>query len=124
MTSIDRRPCGWLLTAGLPVFMAGAGLWRPASFPAPGVADVLLSIGQHRSIWLWIHVWLAVGVVLTTVGLSAWVEIQRTAGESTLTPIGVSLFTMGALLWLVAIAVRVTVADWAAQEALRGVVPD
>src|SRR5262245_61219104 len=121
MTS-DARPGGWLLCAGLAVFLVGAVFWR-MSFQAPPLSDQLKSVAAHPAIWTWIHAWIAAGVVVTTAGLAVWVEVQRQAGERVATPIAFTLYLVGALLWLVAIALRLTVQQWAGGQALQGAVP-
>src|SRR5437868_13029698 len=108
MTS-EARSCGWLLCAGLILFMVGAVLWRPSWFQAPLLSDQLKSVAAHRTVWIWIHLWLAAGVVVTTAVLSVWVELQRQAGERLATPIAFTLYLVGAVLWLVAMALRLTV---------------
>jgi hypothetical protein len=118
------RWCGWLLIAGLVVFFVGAALWRPAEFQAPVLGDALRNVAKRRGIWLWIHVWMAGGVVLTIAGLSVWTEIQRQSGDALATPIGQQLFLVGGVLWLLAMALRLTVQDFAATEALKGRVPE
>src|SRR5262245_56933276 len=119
----EARPVGWLLCGGFAIFMVGAVLWR-MSFQAPLLSDQLKSVASHPRVWTWIHVWIAAGVVVTTAGLAVWAELQRQAGERLATPIGFTLYLVGALLWLVAIALRLTVQEWAGGQALQGVVPD
>jgi hypothetical protein len=113
------RFCGSLLAAGLVVFMIGAVFWQ-FTFQLPVLADTLRSVGAESARWLWIHAWLAGGVVITMAGLSVWVEIQRDAGEKSRTPAGVTLYLVGAILWLIAIGIRVTIQAWAADEVLEG----
>lgn len=122
MSPIERTWCGRLLTGGFVVFMIGAVFWR-SGFQAPEAADALRSMAEHRVAWLWIHSWIAAGTILAVAGLTAWAEIQRQAGERLATPVGVMLFAVGALLWLAAIGLRVTVEAWAAQEAASGAIP-
>lgn len=122
MASIERMWCGRLLVGGFGAFMIGAVFWR-LEFQAPAAADALRSIAEHHTVWLWIHGWLALGTVIAIAGLIAWAEIQRQAGERLATPIGAMLFAVGALLWLAAIGIRVTVEDWAAGETIKGAIP-
>jgi hypothetical protein len=106
------------------VFLVGAVFWKPVEFQMPQLADTLRNVGHRPRLWLWIHVWIAAGVVLTTAGLVVWTEGQRAAGELVATPVGLLLYQVGALLWLVALAMRVTVQPWAAAEVLAtGQVP-
>lgn len=119
----EARPGGWLLCMGLVIFMVGAVGWR-TSFQAPPLSEQLKSVAMHPTIWTWIHAWIAVGIVTTTAGLAVWVELQRQAGERLATPIAFTMYLVGAVLWLVAIALRLSVQQWAAGEALRGLVPD
>jgi len=123
-TTSEARSCGWLLCAGLILFMVGAVLWRPSWFQAPLLSDQLKSVAAHRTTWIWIHAWFAAAVVVTTAGLSVWVELQRQAGERLATPIAFTLYLVGAVLWLVAIALRLTVQQWASGQAVAGLVPD
>jgi hypothetical protein len=120
----EARACGWLLCAGLAVFMVGAVLWRPSWFEPAQLSDQLKSVATHSAAWTWIHVWLAAGVVTTSVGLAVWVEVQRQAGERLATPVAFTLYVVGAILWLVAMAQRLTVQEWAGAQALQGIVPD
>src|SRR5438876_897050 len=120
----EARTCGWLLCAGLVVFMVGAVLWRPSWFQAPLLSDQLKSVATHPKLWTWIHVWLAAGVLVTTAALALWVEVQRQAGERLVTPLAFTLYLIGALLWLIAMALRLSVQQWAASQALQGTVPD
>jgi hypothetical protein len=119
MLANEARSCGWLLVAGFVVFLLGAVFWRYA-FQGPILAETLRSVGAENSRWLWIHAWIAAGSVLTAVGLSQWVEIQRAAGERLRTPAAVTLYVLGVALWLVGIGIRVTIQTWAADEVLAG----
>jgi hypothetical protein len=121
--SFEMKSCGWLLVAGLVIFFVGAVFWRPAEFQAPILADALRAVARRRTSWIWIHAWMAAGVLTTIAGLAAWTELQREAGERLATPIGFTLFVVGAIPWLLAMALRVTVQNWAAAEALNGQVP-
>jgi hypothetical protein len=120
----EGKPGGWILCAGLVVFMVGAVLWRPSWFEAARLSDQLKNVAAHPAVWTWIHVWMAAGVVVTTAGLAVWVEVQRQAGERLATPIAFTLYLIGAICWLVAIALRLTVHEWAAGQAVQGVVPE
>jgi hypothetical protein len=120
----EARSGGWILCAGMVVFMVGAVLWRPSWFEAPRLSDHLRNVAAHPAVWTWIHVWMAAGVVLTTAGLAVWAEVQRQAGERLATPIAFSMYLMGAIFWLVAIALRLSVHEWAAGHAVQDVVPD
>ncbi len=114
-----ERFCGWMLTAGLVVFMIGAVGWR-MGFQSPVLAETLRNVGSQSARWLWIHAWIAAGVLLTVMGLAAWLEIARAAGDRSRTPAGVTLYAVGAVLWLIAIGIRVTVQSWAAGEVVGG----
>jgi hypothetical protein len=118
-----HRCAGWLLTCGFVVFMVGAVFWR-MEFQNPDLGEALRSVARNLLVWQWIHGWLALGVVTTMIGLTAWTEAQRSAGENLATPIGFTLYGIGAILWLVAIAMRLTIATSAAREVTSaGAVP-
>jgi hypothetical protein len=121
--ALENRLCGWMLVAGPIVFLVGAVMWRPAEFQAPALADVLRAIAHRRASWLWIHCWMAAGVVVTTAGLAVWTELQRARGERLATPVGFVIFVVGAVPWLLAMALRVTIQAWAAAKAVNGEVP-
>jgi hypothetical protein len=120
----EARPGGWLLCAGLILFMVGAVFWRPSWFEAALLSDQLKSVAAHGTVWSWIHIWMAVGVLATTAGLAVLTELQREAGERLATPIAFTLYLAGALFWWVAMALRLTVQQWASRQALQGIVPD
>src|SRR5262245_51436248 len=106
MSLNPARFCGGLLVSGFVVFMVGALFWRFA-FQGPDMTETLRSIGAERGRWFWIHTWIAAGTVLSSAGLVVWIDVQRRAGETLLTPIGVAIFLIGAVLWLIAIGIRV-----------------
>jgi hypothetical protein len=120
----EARTCGWIFCAGFVVFMVGAVMWRPSWFEAPRLSDQLKSVAAHPAVWTWIHVWMATGVVVSTAGLAVWAEVQRQAGERVATPIAFTMYLVGALFWLLAIALRLSVQEWAASQAVQGVVPE
>ena len=116
------RTSGWLLVGGMAVFFVGAGAWS-LGFQAPVLADTLRNVGHAPARWLWIHAWMAAGVLVTVAGLTAWAEDQREVGERLATPIGGVLYLAGAILWLVSMGLRVTVQTWAASETIAAAVP-
>jgi hypothetical protein len=119
---VDPKVCGWLLIAGLVVFFVGAAAWS-LGFQASALTETLRNVANAPLRWWWIHGWMAAGVVVTGSGLIAWTEIQRQAGERLATPIALAMYWTGAVLWLVAIALRVTVQNWAADEVMAGNLP-
>jgi hypothetical protein len=120
---LHARWCGWFLIAGFVVFFVGAAGWLPAEFEARPLPEMLRHVAEREGRWLWIHIWMAAGVIISIAGLVAWTELQRQSGERLMTPIASNLFVVGAVLWLLAMALRVTVGVWAAREALAGSMP-
>src|SRR5262245_19940298 len=115
----SQRFCGWLLVSGFAVFMVGALLWK-LDFQDPVLVSTLRSVGNAPGRWLWIHSWIAAGVVLSVAGLAAWTELQRRVGAPVLASVGTTIFLIGAVLWLIAIALRVSIQVWAASEVVAG----
>jgi hypothetical protein len=66
---------------------------------------------------------MAAGLLVCVSGLVLWCELQRQLGERALTPIATDIYRTSALLWLGAIALRVTVQDWAAAETVAAQAP-
>ena len=60
---------GTLLTAGLGVFLVGATAWRMV-YQQP-LAESLPVVHSDRRRWIWIHVWMIGGVVITSAGVGA-----------------------------------------------------
>jgi hypothetical protein len=118
----EARWCGWLLFAGLLLFMVGAVRWN-LRYQATRLEDALQTIARESGRWMWIHAWMAAGVLTTVAGLALWMDVQRSLGECIVTPIGFYEFLIGAVLWLTALVLRVTVADWAARETVIREVP-
>ena len=130
MTLISKWPmtsdASWtarLLVAGLVIFFIGAALWLPSEFQAASLVDCLRHIAARPARWRWIHAWMACGLVIELAGVRGLCELLREAGERLATPIAATLFQTGAVLWLLAMALRVTIQEWAATETIDGALP-
>jgi len=116
----DYRIAGVLLLTGGIAFIIGAFSppWEQWYSPLKRSLQV---IGEHRTAWIWIHIWFVIGVVLTILGTVAYAFARAKTGTGALLPALVATsFTIGAVLWLASIAFRLTVQVWAAGEVLTG----
>ena len=109
---------GWVLVAGFVSFMVGAGGWR-IEYEQPAEVSLPIMHGDRRRL-RWIHWWMIPGVALTTSGLGGLGLVAREPA------IGLAAVTyaIGAILWIAALAFRLTVGEWAAEHtASTGEVP-
>jgi hypothetical protein len=122
LTASDVRWTGWLLVGGAVAFIVGAILWRivyqePAAQSLPAIA------GDHTR-WMWIHAWMVLGVVVTTVAFAGLRELLCDSGERMFATFAFALYFFGAVLGVAWLAFRLTAHDWAAAEMARtGTVP-
>lgn len=113
-----------VLVAGFCLFLTGASFWKPAAYEQE-LPAALRAMAQDRKRLRWIQSWMCVGVTVTTLGVALLGALLWTRGERVLSILGVGLFAVGAVLWLMALFFRFTVEDWAAgQTAQTGEVPD
>ena len=113
-TSTDLQTVGGLLIAGFVVFLLGAALWK-ADYQRP-LPEALPAIAQSPRRWRWIHTWMIAGVAITIAGLGALAQLLADSGELIYGTVGFVLFAVGGILWLVAVAWRLTVLVLASRE--------
>ena len=110
---------GWLLVTGFVAFMIGAGGWR-LEYEQPAVRSLPIMHADRRRL-RWIHWWMIPALVLTVSGLGglAW-----TTGEAGI-GVAASAYAVGAVMWIGALAFRLTMGEWAAEAtAATGEVPE
>lgn len=105
---------GGVLVAGLGIFMVGAVGWR-LDYQRP-LAESLPVIHRDRRRWAWIHVWMMAGVLLTPAGLAGLAVIQTQPTATVLTAMATATYLSGAVGWIAALAFRLTVVRWAAEQ--------
>jgi hypothetical protein len=110
---------GWLMVAGFVAFMTGAAGWRVA-YEQP-MERSLPVMHADRGRLRWIHGWMIPGVVLTTSGLAglAWAVSTPTVAAAA------AAYALGAVLWIMALVLRLTVGEWAAEQMVEsGSIPE
>ena len=120
--STDLQTVGGLLTGGFVVFLVGAALWK-LDYQRP-LSESLLAIAQSLRRWRWIHIWMIGGVATTIAGLGVLAGLLADSGEIIYGTVGFVIFAMGGIVWLVAVAWRLTALVQASQETEQtGTVP-
>ena len=112
--STDLLTVGGLLIGGFVVFLIGAALWKQ-DYQGP-LLEALLAIAQTPRRWRWIHTWMIAGVATTIAGLGALAGLSADSGELIYGTVGFLLFAVGGIVWLVAVAWRLTVLVAASRE--------
>lgn len=109
---------GSLLVAGFAAFMTGALAWRlEYEQPLDEALPIMHADAQRLR---WIHWWMVSGVVLTVSGLGGLAWSVSDAG----TAIAAAAYSLGAVLWVLALLFRLSVGEWAAEQTVAtGTVP-
>src|SRR6476661_5589788 len=94
LTSSAVRWIGWLLVSGFIVFGVGAALWRMA-YQQPEKQSLLAVAADHGR-WMWIHGWMVLGVVVTTVAFAGLRELLSDSGERMFSTFAFALYSFGA----------------------------
>ncbi len=103
---------GTTLVAGPVIFLIGAGGWRLAyERPLP---EALLVIHRDRRRRAWIHGWMIAAMFVSSAGIVAFATTVATGTAVALAVMGASIFALGAVCWISALAFRLTVVPWAA----------
>ena len=122
VSTTDLQSVGSLLIAGFVVSLVGAARWRSDYQKSP--AEALPAIARSLPGWRWIHAWMIAGLATTTASLGAMSWVLADGGGAVYGPFGFVLFSLGAIVWLVAVAWRVTGLTAAAMETEQtGTVP-
>lgn len=102
---------GWLLVAGFVAFMMGAGAWR-LEYEQPLEKSLPFMHGDVRRL-RWIHWWMVPAVFLTVAGLGGLAWLVADAGAA----VAAAGYALGAAFWVLALLFRLTVGEWAAEQA-------
>lgn len=109
-----------MLTAGFVVFWLGAGWWS-LDFQQDDVAATLHSIADQRFRWAWTNAFMGAGALVTATGYRLWAKYQARQGSSVAAnALGATFYQAGAVLWVAAIALRLTVTVSAATGSPAG----
>lgn len=118
------RVVGWTLVVSSVIFWIGAFTPPWKQWMGPPLEEYLTIIGTHRKNWLFINGCFALSCVLTVPALGGLAAQLRSRGDPGWSIVGLSLFAVGAALWLVHLGHRLTITPWAASELMEsGVVP-
>ena len=85
----------------------------------------LLVVFAHPVLWQWANILLISGTIVTILGLAMLARQFQNTGDRTFSHLGMMVFVVGAVLWVIQVAFRLSVDFWAAQEMVRtAVIPD
>lgn len=105
-----RLVAGGLLLVGTAVFFTGAALYVAVlggtDTPLP---EALTRMAASPVAWVWANGLLAAGVVLTLLGLAVLTQQARAVGDPAYARVGLTMFSLGTVFWIVVMAYRVAV---------------
>lgn len=111
------------LIAGFVTFLTGAILWKLKEYEA----DLPAAFAAfHRDVkrMNWIHSWMVVGTVSGVLGMTALWVTEAYSGEILWVSLGLMLWAIGAVFWIVALVWRMTILqDAAARTVEAGALP-
>ena len=116
----------------LPIFFApGVALYMrvkdkggPVIFGQPP-REWLRLVHEHPRAWFWATLSFIGAILIITGGLVLLAGLLRRAGDPGYADVGLVAFVIGAVLWVVHLAARISVDPWAGNElAAKGVVPE
>ncbi len=119
------RFTGIVLILGSLVFGCGGGLYWPIKdekgsfiFGQPP-REWLHLVFSHQRLWRWGTILFMSGVVVTALGLALFTSLLRDAGDQVFSEVGLVAFLFGAVLWVIALAFRLSIDPWAGQETAK-----
>jgi hypothetical protein len=82
-------------------------------------------VGEHQSLWRWSTILFIAGTIVTLMGAAGLTALLQGARDPGFAQLGLLAFAVGAALWIVTQAARLTVEPWAAKAlADTGAIPD
>jgi hypothetical protein len=114
------RIVGWLLVLGAILFWAGAVTPPYRQWMGVSTEEYLTIVGAHRRNWYVMHALFGAGAAVTVAALAGLAGVLRASGDRIWSGIGLTLFSVATVLWLMQAGFRVAVAPWAASELARG----
>jgi hypothetical protein len=113
---------GFVLVAGLGLFLLGAAAWR-LEYQRP-LPESLPVVHQDRRRRAWIHTWMIATMFATPAGLAGLAASQEEPTATALAAMAAAVFTSGAVCLIVSLVFALTVVPWAAQRTVEvGEVP-
>jgi hypothetical protein len=125
----ERRFTGMALLLGAVLFLVAAfrpitdSKGTPVYFLPP--RKYLFVVFTHSTLWQWASILFIGGTIVTILGLALLTMQLRDAGDRAFSQLGLLAFALGAVLWFIDVAFRLSVDLWAAQEIARtAAIPD
>jgi hypothetical protein len=118
----DLSVTGGLLVAGWLIFWIGAFSPPYRQWNAP-LKEYLQIIASHRKAWLWINICFVVGVGATIAGLVLLTVLLERRGSGLISQVGLIAMLVGATLWVIHLAFRLTTTLSAAEETAKTSTP-
>jgi hypothetical protein len=87
--------------------------------PAVPASEFYESIAAKPRWWLAVNVTFSIGIIVAAMGLSLLGALMREAGDVVLAELGLVVFLMAAILWLVQMVFKSSMATWAADVRMR-----
>jgi hypothetical protein len=120
-----QRLTGIILVLGCALVLAGAGMYMwvrdartPMIFGQPAAVWLRL-VHTHRRLWRWATVVFMSGPLLTLLGQTLLAVRLRAAGDPGYAEVALVAVAVGAILWTINLAARLTVDPWAGAELAR-----
>jgi hypothetical protein len=113
------RSIGTILVFGAVFFWIGACTPPYRQWTGVPMDEYLRIVGEHRLGWYTIHAFFVVGTTLTLAGLACLAVTLNARSESIKPTLGLVLFSLAAVLWLIQVGFRVSVTVWASSELAR-----
>lgn len=122
---------GALLILGSVLVLSGAGSYAfvkdkdgPLIFGQPP-REWLRLVGEHLSLWRWATLLFISGPIVTVMGFGLLTTLLRGAGDQEFAQLGLLAVALGAVVWVIHLAARLTVDPWAARmQAQTGAIPE
>lgn len=82
-------------------------------------------VDEHPRPWFWATISFIGAILVTLFGLNLFAGLLQDAGDPGFADVGLLAFAVGAVLWVIHLAERLTVHPWAGKElTLKGVIPE
>ncbi len=125
----ERRFTGMTLLLGAVLFLVAAFTSVTDSKGTPVYSlpprEYLFVVFTHSTLWQWDNVLFISGTIVTILGLALLTTQFRDAGDRAFSSLGLLAFVLGAVLWIIYGAFRLSIDLWAAQEMARtAAIPD
>jgi hypothetical protein len=117
----ERRLSGLLLVAGSLLFFVAAGLplWDNTgkSVYLTPLLDQFAFILGNGALWAWTNALFIAGTLVVLAGMVLLEGLLTDGGDRVLARLGLMAVSLGALLWIIEMAFRISVAGWAHGDA-------